>query len=66
MYFRLFVGTSSNNNSHSNDNNDNVITVACHISTVMDLNETEWRGNLEFVPEAHAEPACAHNVSFNR
>ena len=33
---QLFVGTSSNNNSHMNDNNDNIITIICHI-VVTDL-----------------------------
>ena len=48
---QLFVGTSSNNNSHMNDNNDNIITIICHI-VVTDLTlyvETECCENLEFV-----------------
>lgn len=35
---QLSVGTSSNNNSRVNDNNDNVITILCHINIVIDLN----------------------------
>lgn len=31
---QLFVGTGSNNNSHMNDNNDNTITIICHIIVI--------------------------------
>lgn len=34
---QLSVGTSSNNNSHINDNNDNIITIMCHVIIAMDL-----------------------------